>query len=166
MLSLLPPSLISFDLHRLGNPRRELLMRGSCLNEFCGAEYAQENNLFYWAHIGATQEVGKPGGIKIRIPQPLLLGWWGSHFQQGLLWVCRGSSCHWNPTYRLWAGWGAGALFSGLEDSELALFDLRLEFEPGIRVSPRMLLGWALFFSLPVYGLHALMYGEGGWSSS
>lgn len=31
--------------------------------------------------------------------------------------------------------------FSGLEDSELALFDLRLEFGPGIRVSPRMLLG-------------------------
>lgn len=40
-----------------------------------GAVYAQENNQLRWPNVGATREVKKPGGIKIRItPWPLLLG--------------------------------------------------------------------------------------------
>lgn len=30
-------------------------------------EYAQDNNWARWPHIGATQDVKKPGGVKIRL---------------------------------------------------------------------------------------------------
>lgn len=155
MLSLLPPSLVAgkaFGLYRLGTLSREFPIRGSCLNESYRALSAQEDNWFHWPHIGTAQEVKKKsGGIKIRItPSPCC---WvaedptSSRAFSILLWVCRGRSCHWHPTYWLRAGRGAGGLrvisqiFSWLEASEPALWcqtgiwGLALAFLPGCSFS-------------------------------
>lgn len=85
--------------------------------------------------------MGKPGGIKIRItPSPCC--WVAEDPTSSRAFSESVEGAH--VTGILLTGFGQvedQEPFSVLVDSELALFDFRLEFGPGIRVSPRMLLG-------------------------
>lgn len=119
MLSVLPPSLVAGEVwpQTVGSSRRDFLIRGSCLNEFLrgflctrgsAASLAPHmchsgSELTWWNEDQNALLASAAGFLRFPIPAEPSLS-----FR-----VCRGRSCHWNPTCWRRAGRRAGAL-SGL----------------------------------------------------
>lgn len=125
--------------------------------------YVQKKNQLNWPHIDVTWEWKNPG-YKIKGTAVC----WGAHFQQNLLCSCESVECAYVTGILVWhgAGRGAGALNGFRSSANLRLADLpfegvRLEFGPGVRVCPRMLLGWALECTCTCMYSHALVDWEG-----